>query len=197
MRLEKTEENMVWIKGSAADVRIAGFLFRDPSTPMTRVLAAVSYQVRHSRSSRVDGTAVFSLTDLLWAFVSDDFRYGTFREKYPQLLVDSDTPDWMQHRYGTQVGPVVGRQGKFIRHDNYLNIPGPGVGHDGDSNVSVELDAGIVDAILDLVDSGVLQAAMRGGVDKVREMQVNKLAAVLEVREKDVRLPPRTYGFRG
>jgi hypothetical protein len=38
---------------------------------------------------------------------------------------------------------IVTVQGKFIRYGDYLNIPGPGTGHDGDPNVSVLLNEDI------------------------------------------------------
>jgi len=36
-------------------------------------------------------------------------------------------------------GGGVALPGSFIRHATYLNIPGPGTGHDGDANISVKL----------------------------------------------------------
>ncbi len=44
-------------------------------------------------------------------------------------------------------GADVAEQGKFIRWRNFLNIPGPGTGDDGDPNISIDLDAEIKNAI--------------------------------------------------
>lgn len=37
-------------------------------------------------------------------------------------------------------------QGQFIRWKEFLNIPGPGTGHDGDPNISLQLSGEIVEA---------------------------------------------------
>ena len=44
-------------------------------------------------------------------------------------------------------GGTTAHQGKYIRYLQYLNIPGPGTGHDGDPNVSIELDSNIQETI--------------------------------------------------
>lgn len=41
---------------------------------------------------------------------------------------------------------TVARAGKFIRAGNFLNIPGPGTGLDGDSNLSIYLSDDVKDA---------------------------------------------------
>ena len=56
---------------------------------------------------------------------------------------------WLIERFGG----TVARQGKFIRSKNYLNIPCPGTGHDGDPNVSVELNAEIISAVSELLSN--------------------------------------------
>lgn len=48
-------------------------------------------------------------------------------------------------------GATVARQGIFIRWNEYLNIPGPGTGSDGDPNVSLEISGEIKEAIADLL----------------------------------------------
>src|SRR5262245_62129858 len=48
----------------------------------------------------------------------------------------SPTSTWLLDRYGG----TCAEQGKFIRKGDYLNIPGPGTGNDGDPNFSLELD---------------------------------------------------------
>jgi len=44
-------------------------------------------------------------------------------------------------------GGVAARQGFFLRFDEYLNIPGPGCGMDGDPNISIYLEHEIKDEI--------------------------------------------------
>jgi len=43
---------------------------------------------------------------------------------------------WLANEYGADVAS----QGKYIRYGKFLNIPGPGTGHDGDANVSILID---------------------------------------------------------
>lgn len=46
----------------------------------------------------------------------------------------------------------VAVQGRFIRVGPFLNIPGPGTGHDGDPNVSIEIDEQMQQAIRMLLE---------------------------------------------
>ena len=50
-----------------------------------------------------------------------------------------------------EYGGTTAVQGVFIRYNEYLNIPGPGTGHDGDANVSVLLTPEIIDAVKNLL----------------------------------------------
>jgi len=50
---------------------------------------------------------------------------------------------WVIERYGADVA----EQGTYIRYRNFLNIPCPGTGHDGDPNVSVYIDHDMRDAV--------------------------------------------------
>jgi hypothetical protein len=52
----------------------------------------------------------------------------------------------------SEYGGTTGHQGYYIRYKNYLNIPGPGTGHDGDPNVSIKLNDQIKNAIKILLD---------------------------------------------
>lgn len=54
---------------------------------------------------------------------------------------------WMTRQYrGT-----TAVQGKYLRQDRYLNIPGPGTGRDGDANISVFVSDGIMKSVRDLL----------------------------------------------
>lgn len=44
-------------------------------------------------------------------------------------------------------GASLASQGKFIRFGDFLSIPGPGTGHDGDPNISICLDEDIKKAV--------------------------------------------------
>lgn len=54
---------------------------------------------------------------------------------------------WLASRY--RADSAV--QGAYIRKGNYLNIPGPGTGHDGDPNISILLDDQIRNAVRRLI----------------------------------------------
>ena len=49
-------------------------------------------------------------------------------------------------------GGCCASQGRFIRWQNYLNIPCPGTGRDGDPNISIELTPEIKAAVQELLD---------------------------------------------
>lgn len=54
---------------------------------------------------------------------------------------------WMTRQYrGT-----TAVQGKYLRQGRYLNIPGPGIGRDGDANISVFVSDGIMKGVRDLL----------------------------------------------
>jgi len=55
--------------------------------------------------------------------------------------------DWLIKRFGADSA----EQGKYIRWKNFLNVPCPGTGHDGDPNVSICLDEEIQNAVRQLL----------------------------------------------
>ncbi|MDP2630772.1 MAG: hypothetical protein Q8P56_05175 [Candidatus Uhrbacteria bacterium] len=58
-----------------------------------------------------------------------------------------DFGQWMIDQYGAHSA----EQGKYIRWEDFLNIPCPGTGHDGDPNVSIHLDEKIKNAVRQLL----------------------------------------------
>ena len=54
---------------------------------------------------------------------------------------------WLLERFGGDSA----EQGQYIRSGNFLNIPCPGTGHDGDPNVSIYLDEEIKEAVRQLL----------------------------------------------
>lgn len=116
MRVKRANEREVFICGSAAAVRI------------TRALASeagewsVDWEILDGEGGKVSGNVGFSTAQLRGAL-------GLSEES-------GELGDWVISRYGADAA----EQGKFIRWLNFLNIPCPGTGHDGDPNVSVFLD---------------------------------------------------------
>lgn len=55
--------------------------------------------------------------------------------------------DWLIEEFGADSA----EQGKYIRWKNFLNIPCPGTGHDGDPNVSIHIDEEIQNAVRKLL----------------------------------------------
>lgn len=94
----------------------------------------VDWEVRHSADTKVNGRAYMQMDMLRAAFGLANHLTG-------------DSGDWLIERYGADSA----QQHAYIRWKNYLNIPCPGTGHDGDPNVSIELDDDIKDAVRKLL----------------------------------------------
>lgn len=123
---EGYDPNKLKIKGSAAEVSIAE-LREVPG------FWGVEWKVIHSQIEFAQGRIAMTKDDLEMAFgISDEIgKYGTaILERY---------------------GGTTASQGKYVRWRNFLNIPGPGTGHDGDPNVSIELDDQIKSAVRKLI----------------------------------------------
>lgn len=100
----------------------------------------VVWEVVHIQPDcKAGGLAAFSNQELAAAFyLSDDPGIGA---TYSQWLLD---------RYGGDLAV----QGHFIRWEGYtsfLNIPGPGTGHDGDTNLSLGVTPKIKEAVRQLL----------------------------------------------
>ncbi len=90
----------------------------------------VEYEIQHSPDSWIKGQVWMSASDLRTAFgLSNECD-----EMSGQAILNYHGGD-------------VAKQGKYIRYGNYLNIPGPGTGHDGDANVSICIDVPIEMAV--------------------------------------------------
>lgn len=89
----------------------------------------VIWRLKYSPSSWVEGRIEFLTEELEAAFGLSDLsgRFG----------------DWLIAVYGADSA----QQGKFIRYQEFLNIPDPGTGHDGDPNISVEVDEIVQQAV--------------------------------------------------
>ncbi|OGY28025.1 MAG: hypothetical protein A3F33_02715 [Candidatus Woykebacteria bacterium RIFCSPHIGHO2_12_FULL_43_10] len=64
----------------------------------------------------------------------------------------SEKPGEFGHWLIQQFGASAAGQGQYIRWGNFLNIPCPGTGHDGDPNVSIYLDEEIQKAVRQLLE---------------------------------------------
>jgi|SRR3989344_2737939 len=122
--LELTPPKLV-ISGSAADLTIFDHEYKD--------LWAVNWEVRQSQAEKVVGRVLMTNNQLLAAF-----DHSNELDNYSEWLID---------RYGA----TCASQSNFIRFRRFLNIPGPGTGHDGDPNISIELDEDIKKAVLKLM----------------------------------------------
>lgn len=90
----------------------------------------IDYEIKHPSNSWSTGRVCMMSEDLRTAFkLSDDCAAA-----WGQTILD-------EH------GGSVAHQGKYIRFGRYLNIPGPGTGHDGDPNVSIYLDDEVIAAV--------------------------------------------------
>ena len=90
--------------------------------PKKKGLWRVRWRIDYSMSEMTRGEVYFSSEELESAF--------GLSEK------SGESGNWLIERFG---GDVAG-QGKFIRWKDFLNLPCPGTGHDGDPNVSIFLD---------------------------------------------------------
>ena len=128
MRLASCDLNnlLLVIEGSAASVRIS----RRAVGPGW----ILKWEVRQSQIDKVNGV-IQTQTDRLRA------AFG--------LTDDTDeSGDWLIYRYGAESAS----QGEYIRWERFLNIPCPGTGHDGDPNVSIEIDDEIREAVRKLTE---------------------------------------------
>lgn len=114
------------LEGSAARLEVAYTELGDDCKGFL-----VSWEVRQSRSEKVNGTVFFTPETLRAAFgLVDQHSMGQYCP-------------WLIKEYGG----TVAYQRYFIRWNQYLNIPHPGTGHDGDPNISIELHQKILDAV--------------------------------------------------
>lgn len=129
MRVSFKDASAVSISGSAAFLRIWRAY---PNSPAPW---RVEWQIIHSQTTKIEGSICFSNEDLQNAF--DVTSTAPNRED-----------EWLTKVYQASFG----RQGKYIREDDFLNIPCPGTGHDGDPNISIQLDDEIREAVCKLFD---------------------------------------------
>lgn len=119
------EGKSLTLEGSAAILYIA----YDPKIGRADAPWKLTWEIKHSQSEKVIGTTIFTTGYMRQAFGLTDDR--------------PDEENWLLERFGGSVAI----QGHYIRYGPFLNIPGPGTGHDGDQNISIMLDLDIKDAV--------------------------------------------------
>ena len=123
------EEHRLVIAGSAAKVTIRhGSQIQEGGD-----VWVVDWEVTHAHDEVVRGRRRFEKHELLAAF-GLTAHSGNFGQ-------------WLLERFGADSA----EQGKYIRWRHFLNIPGPGTGHDGDPNVSIHIDDGIREVVRQLL----------------------------------------------
>jgi len=92
---------------------------------------------------RVSTNKAFEVGGRGRVYLGDDDLKAAFGLPVDDFYNDDETIE----RYGGQMAS----RGKFIRWSGYLNIPCPGTGHDGDPNVSIEVDDNMRQAVAQLL----------------------------------------------
>ncbi len=123
-----SERGVVLLGSSAASVQIFRML--------KEVL--IEWTVEYSPISWVRGRITMSLTQLATAF---DIPCV-------ESPLGLDCSQWILDLFGGDRAI----QGCFIGYQEFLSIPGPGTGHDGDPNVSIMISPQIRDAVKQILD---------------------------------------------
>ena len=116
MRIAKDEsgKNGLVIRGSTAEVRIT-------KAPEEQSGWFIEYRIDHGGNCQTNDRVRMSESELAAAFrLRDDHEDNSF------FLIE-------------RFGGTVAIQRIFIRYREFLNIPGPGTGRQGDPNVSIKL----------------------------------------------------------
>ncbi len=123
------KEKLLAIVGSAATLKIS-----KSTTKGCEHYWQIEWEVRQSLSEFSAGVVLFTNDDLSTAF------------GLKKVVVPSHSTHLIR-RYGGDRA----FQGKYFGSGDYLNIPMPGTGHDGDPNISIDIDDAIKDAIRQLL----------------------------------------------
>lgn len=124
---------------------------RGPSSPAERKSFSIQWEIRHSAHEITIGTRVVSEDDLRGMF--------GLSLPHPRNAASEQTGvQWARERiHATDAlyalyDQITGRPGYFLRADDFLNVPGPGIGKDGDPNISIEIDVAMREAVLALIE---------------------------------------------
>lgn len=130
MRVQKQEKQnqFLVIAGSSATLKVV----RRAST-VGEGCWYVYWEVIYAPSERANGRVIFTTEELKSAF-------GLSHES-------GEHGEWLLKRYRASSA----EQGKYVRRGDFLNIPCPGTGQDGDPNISLEIDGEIRTAMRQLL----------------------------------------------
>ncbi len=95
----------------------------------------LKYEIRFSIRESIEGIIILNKKALSGAFGLSDYC--------------PNGSEWLIERYGGNSA----YQGRYIRWEDFLNLPCPGTSHDGDPNLSIFLDGKIKMAVKNLLDS--------------------------------------------
>ncbi len=95
----------------------------------------IEWRVLLSQSEKSEGTRILTYEQLAIMFNLKTGEVPT-------------TSQWLIDRYGGDYA----HQSHFIRWNDFLNIPCPGTGHDGDPNISLLIDTTIQRAVAKLLE---------------------------------------------
>ncbi len=122
------DQRSIFIKGSAASLEITKMVNPNKNSWL------VTWEVIQSTHTKVNGSTVFSGDELCAAFgLSDETE---------------ELSDWLIEKFGGESAS----QRRYIRWKNFLNIPCPGTGNDGDPNISILIDDEIKKSIKQLLE---------------------------------------------
>lgn len=130
MKHTKTEDSVIYIGGSAAFVEIHPF----ENERWESYKWNVKWRVQFSLFEEASGNCLFSNEQLECAF--------RLRDKFTQEQNIAHS-NWMVKDFGG----ALAAQGRFIRWEDHLTLPAPGMGHDGVAAVSILLDYPIKEAV--------------------------------------------------
>jgi hypothetical protein len=121
MELVAHDENTINIRSNAASLIIR--------RPLVGLNWLVEWNIDHDLGVFAKGSIWMTGSELASAF-----GLSTVMGKFGEWLIE-------------RFGGTTAAQGRFIRYNEFLNIPGPGTGHDGDPNISIILNDDIRGAI--------------------------------------------------
>lgn len=121
---------------------------RGPLSPTEQRSFSLQWEIRHSADEITIGTRV----------VPEDDLQGMFglHLPHPDYMPDHARIQWAHacaRTTGVAFEEIIGCPGKFLRADEYLNIPGPGTGCNGDPNISIEIDDRMRDAVRNFIEN--------------------------------------------
>lgn len=121
---------------------------RGASSPAEQHSFCLHWEIHHRTDEITIGTRVVS---------EDDLR-GMFGLALPRDAYLANHPhiQWALacvRTTGAAFEQVIGRPGQFLRADEFLVVPGPGIGRDGDPNISIEIDVPMRDAVRNFIEN--------------------------------------------